>query len=236
MPDANTLNPQRTGINLIVDWFAKATKAAECQDWNIATQLQNGVRYFDFRYGDDLRMRHGQLELPGKLPECLKIVSDFLGAHPQETIIVMAKWDKWAFITNAGFDEPKTVRETADKAFTDLTCFQDVTSTPQLKNVRGKIIRKKEGKSNQGLDFDAAKRDSKYNQPAFNPPQYQLSNYLSAEQNTWAERLYAVDGVWAQAEHTLKWIRDVRPKAIAEAVTKDNVETDEQEDECHDRQ
>jgi hypothetical protein len=226
MPDANTLDPNRTAINLIVDWFAKATKAAECQDWNIATQLQNGVRYFDFRYGDDLRMRHGQLELPGKLPECLEVVSNFLDAHPQETVIVMAKWDKWAFITNAGFTEPDTVRTAADKAFTDLTRFQNVTSTPQLKNVRGKIIRKKEGNSTQGLDFDAAKRDSKYNQPAFNRPQYQLNSYLSAEQNTWAERLYAIDGVWAQAEHTLNWIKDVRPKAIAEAVTKDNAQTD----------
>ena len=226
MPDANTLNPVKVIMNLAVDWFAKATKAAECQDWNIATQLQNGVRYFDFRYGDDLRMRHGQLELPGTLPQCLKAVSDFLNTHPQETVIVMAKWDKWGFIDNAGFTEPDTVRTTADKAFTDLTCFQNVTSTPQLKNVRGKIIRKKEGNSTQGLDFDAAKRDSKYNQPAFNRPQYQLSNHLSAEQNTWAESFYTIDGVWAQAEHTLNWIRDVRPKAIAEAVIKDSAETD----------
>ena len=226
MPAASILEPLGPAINLIIDWYAKATKAAECQDWNIATQLQNGVRYFDFRYGDDLRMRHGQMELPGKLPECLKVVSDFLESHPQETVIVMAKWDKWGFIDNAGFAEPDTVRAAADKAFTDLARFQDISSTPQLKNVRGKIIRKKEGNSTQGLDFDTAKRDGKYNQPAFNRPQYQLSKFLSAEENAWAESLYIIDGVWAQAEDTLNWIRDVRPKALAEAVTKDNAEKD----------
>ena len=225
MPHANNLDPTARAIDSVIDGFAKATKAAECQDWNIATQLQNGVRYLDFRYGDDLRMRHGQMELPGKLPECLKVVSDFLDAHPQETVIVMAKWDKWAFITNEEYHEPDSVRTAADKAFTDLTRFQNVTSTPQLKNVRGKFIRKKEGKSTQGLDFGAA-RDSKYKKPAFVRPQYQLDNLLSAEQNTWAERLYAIAGVWAEAEHTLNWIRDVRPKALAEATAKDNAETD----------
>ena len=201
-----------------------AKKAAECQDWNIATQLQNGIRCLDFRYGDDLRMRHGQVELPGKLPECLQIVSVFLDAHPQETVIVMAKWDKWGFITNEGIREPDATRTAADKAFTNLTRFQDVTSTPRLKDVRGKIIRKKDGSSTQGLDFDAAKRDSMYSKPTYNRPQYQLSKDLSSEENTWAERLYAISGVWAQAEHRLNWIRDVRPQALAEAVAKDNVD------------
>ena len=146
MPDhANKLDLTTKAISLVIDGFAKATKAAKFQDWNIATQLQNGVRYLDFRYGDDLRMHHCQMELPGTLPECQKVMSDFLDAHPQETVIVMAEWDKWAFITNEEFHEPYSVQKAADKVFTDLMRFQDVTSTPQLKNVRGQFIRKKEG-------------------------------------------------------------------------------------------
>ena len=225
MPYASKMDLLGRALNLIIDGFAKAIRMVECQDWNIATQLQNGVRYLDFRYGDDLRMRHGQMELPGTLPECLKVVSDFLDAHPQETVVVMAKWDKWAFITNDKFNEPYSVHTAADKAFTDLTRFQDVASKPQLKNVRGKFIRKREGNSTQGLYF-GAERDDKYKQPAYVWPDYQYNNCLSLEQNRSAERSHAIDKPWAEAWHTLEWIKDIRPKALAEAFANNNAETD----------
>jgi hypothetical protein len=166
-------------------------------------------------------MRHGQLELPGTLPDCLKVVPDFLDAHPQETAIVMAKWDKWGFINNHRFPESDHVRTATDKAFTDLARFENVTSTPRLKDARGKIIRKREGNSSQSLDFDAVGRDSKYNQPAFNRPEYKYVPLISAKENMSLVRSYTIDGVWAQAEHTLNWIRDVRPKAKA-AIVWDN--------------
>jgi hypothetical protein len=214
MPNNNSVVPGATFVDEVANIIAKARKAAECQDIDIRSQLENGIRYLDFRYGKDLRMRHGQLKLPGTLGECVKVVADFLASHPNETVIVMAKWDVWDFITDAGHDEPDETREAANKVFKDLGCFWDFTTIPKLQECRGKILRKREGAgANHGLDFDKIKRDDKYKQPDFTWPPYKIEPLLDAKQNEWAETMWRIKGSWARAEASLNWIKSVQPQA-----------------------
>jgi hypothetical protein len=203
-------------LDEFMNLYARARKIAECQDIDIKTQLERGVRYLDLRYGDGLVMRHGQLELPGTLVDCMKVVHNFLVDHPRETVIVMAKWDVWGFPFNGGYNEPDEARDAANKVFTEVTNrFVDFKTIPQLRDCRGKILRKLEGaRGNHGLDFDKFKRtEDKFKQPAFTWPEYKIDNLLDAQQNEWAERMWRLQGSWARVEATLKWIKKVRPEA-----------------------
>jgi len=51
-----------------------------------------GIRSFDLRFGKYFQMRHGQLELPEKIDDVLKV-------------LVLAKWDVWSFPMNLEIKE-----------------------------------------------------------------------------------------------------------------------------------
>ena len=63
-----------------------------CQEWDIETQLKNGVRFFDVRLapkgGGRLDMYHGQCYLKMGLGEFLDAVGDFLEKHAGEAVLV----------------------------------------------------------------------------------------------------------------------------------------------------
>ena len=62
-----------------------------CQDWDIGTQLKNGIRFFDVRLAPKrgaLEMYHGQCYLNMRFGEFLDAVGDFLGKHTGEAVLV----------------------------------------------------------------------------------------------------------------------------------------------------
>lgn len=74
---------------------ARIANVANCQSVGVKEQLEMGIRSIDLRIGKQLRMRHGLIELVGHVRDVLRVMSEFLDAHPQETIMFQAKWDYW---------------------------------------------------------------------------------------------------------------------------------------------
>ncbi|MCJ1387872.1 hypothetical protein MMC18_000715 [Xylographa bjoerkii] len=66
---------------------------ATCQTATIREQLDMGVRSIDLRVGKDNTLRHGKVQLTGKLDDVLGEMDHFLADHPSETILFQAKWD-----------------------------------------------------------------------------------------------------------------------------------------------
>jgi len=91
-----------------------------------------GIRSFNLCYGINFQVRHGQVELPGKL-DVLHVITDFLDSHTDETVLVLSKWDVWAFITNDPTAEDETARKAVDDKFTSLACFYRGNTTPRLR-------------------------------------------------------------------------------------------------------
>ncbi|KAK6516009.1 hypothetical protein TWF281_004599 [Arthrobotrys megalospora] len=189
----------------ITELFAGAKTAAECQGWSVKDQLKNGIRSLDLRYGDNLNMRHGQVELPGNLRDCIRDVTKFLDAHPKETVVVMAKWDKWAFRTNDEFVEDEETRAKANKLFTDSPRFLDTSEMPTLKECRGKFIRKLEGKGNtQGLNFDKFPIPASFQRPGTSFPPF-VSKGLTPKESQWAWESWRLEDSWLRNQSDLNW-------------------------------
>lgn len=94
--------------NITDDWKRIGYDWIVCQQWQISTQLEQGVRYLDLRVFDsDFKMCHGSAELNGRLHDILEVIDEFLRANPRETILVSIKddgnapdlarevWSKW---------------------------------------------------------------------------------------------------------------------------------------------
>lgn len=68
---------------------------------NIKTQLELGIRYFDFRpgynadfYRNDNKLRHQHRFVPGyEFDRFLRDVVDFLEKHPQEVVVVNVNYN-----------------------------------------------------------------------------------------------------------------------------------------------
>jgi hypothetical protein len=94
---------------------------ARCQSKRLSQQLLDGIRYFDIRvdgrasglYGKYTVLTHGGIicwnsdSTPMTLDDVNKICTNFLSAHPKETILISVKWeslykgdtDDWGFKT-----------------------------------------------------------------------------------------------------------------------------------------
>ncbi|KAK6338327.1 hypothetical protein TWF730_002390 [Orbilia blumenaviensis] len=197
-----------------IEWITKSRQAAECQGWSIKDQLQNGARFLDLRYGDDLKMRHGQIELPGNLRECIRVVTDFLDTHPRETVVVIAKWDKWGYGNNEEFVEDEGTRAQVTRLFADSPRFLDTSTVPTLRECRGKFIRKLEGRGNwQGLDFEKFQIPASFQKPAISLPAEPSAFFAGA----WF--WWRVSTSWLKTKADLDWNLHVGQNLSKEQAT-----------------
>lgn len=70
------------------------SETLQCQNWNISTQLDAGLRYFDIRArlrDDRLHIYHGYGDTGFGFKDVLLAMFEFLDAHPSETIIMRLK-------------------------------------------------------------------------------------------------------------------------------------------------
>ncbi|KAI9772608.1 MAG: hypothetical protein M1839_002421 [Geoglossum umbratile] len=74
--------------------IVRYTGLGDCQAVGVKEQLEMGVRCFDLRIGVGLHLRHGLVPLSGYLRDVLNVMSQFLDAHPSETIMFQAKRDQ----------------------------------------------------------------------------------------------------------------------------------------------
>jgi hypothetical protein len=119
---------------------AGLTEAASCQNWDLATQLQYGIRYVDIRcrqIQDVFAIHHGDIYVGFNFGEGVRDVCvDFLKANPSECIVMQIKWHE-----ADDFDNQLKFQQVFDgyvQGFEDFFYRDD--HIPTLGEVRGKIV------------------------------------------------------------------------------------------------
>ncbi|KAM5369692.1 hypothetical protein ACJZ2D_008839 [Fusarium nematophilum] len=84
-------------------------ESLQCQNWNLTTQLEAGLRYFDIRArlrDDELHIYHATGYTGFSFEDVLAYMTEFLDAHPSETIIMRLKQEGRPIgNNNASFEE-----------------------------------------------------------------------------------------------------------------------------------
>jgi 1-phosphatidylinositol phosphodiesterase len=107
-----------------------------CQQYAILTQLCAGVRALDIRLGlvdGDLSVYHASYKADLTFDAVLRQASDFLDAHPQETVIMTIKHEYGADVADAFYDALKARDSTLSKYWLK-------NAMPTMGDVRGKIV------------------------------------------------------------------------------------------------
>ncbi|MDF9829094.1 phosphatidylinositol-specific phospholipase C [Parabacteroides sp. PF5-6] len=106
---------------------------SKCQNFSLATQLRDGIRFLDIRIDDNFQVCHGIDYCGFSFTDALKTCNSFLEKHPSETILMSVKGE------NGG-----TLTKQMEKYFADDTnpinkVFKE-ERIPTLDEVRGKIV------------------------------------------------------------------------------------------------
>ena len=118
---------------------AGLTEAASCQNWDLATQLQYGIRYVDIRcrhVQDVFAIQHEEIYVGFNFGEGVRDVCvDFLKANPTECIVMQIKHEDIDADNNLTFQQ---VFDGYVQGFEDFFYRDD--HIPILGEVRGKIV------------------------------------------------------------------------------------------------
>ena len=118
---------------------AGLTEAASCQNWDLATQLQYGIRYVDIRcrhIQDVFAIHHDNIYVGFNFGEGVRDVCvDFLKANPTECIVMQIKHEYTDADNNLTFQQ---VFDGYVRGFEDF--FYQDDHIPILGEVRGKIV------------------------------------------------------------------------------------------------
>ena len=120
----------------LVDGLYRGT--AKCQNLTIHQQLNAGVRFLDIRcrhLNDAFVIHHGQVYQKLNFTDVLNAVSGFLGANPNETVLMSVKEEYDAEGNTRTFAETFTTYVNNNPSLWYLG-----TSVPKLGDVRGKIV------------------------------------------------------------------------------------------------
>ena len=126
---------------------AKLTYIPKTQTLSIATQLIAGIRVLDIRcrhISNGCAIHHGQVYLDASLDTVLTAITDFLKAHPRETVLMMLNGNEHTAANNTRSWED-TFKAYKDKPkyknyFWQRTGYSGQLPKPTLGDVRGKIV------------------------------------------------------------------------------------------------
>lgn len=115
----------------------------KCQNWELKTQLDNGVRYLDIRgeaiakdTGDYITIKHGAVQQPYDLNQVLTDVIEFLQRNDTETVLLQLKQESsnWNGKDYANLIEKYITKDSYKEYF-----YLDQNNL-KLSAVRGKIV------------------------------------------------------------------------------------------------
>lgn len=144
-----------------------APPSVQCQGEDVTEQLENGVRFLDFRLSknfltldddqkDNLIVCHGNfpVKLTGAVhfSDELDNIYKFLESHKSETVILSIKQEGNGTWDNTNDEFPKVFRKNYLKDKTDKWYLK--TGIPKLKDARGKIVLFRRFGVNNGDDKD----------------------------------------------------------------------------------
>ena len=126
---------------------------SQCQDWDIETQLNNGVRFLDMRFrvsGERLRVYHGSVAMNLYHDEFFNTLRQFLSNHPSETVIISIRNEN----DGANDAEKLKFREILDDEINENSSKWFIGSTvPRLSEARGKMVLFRRYDSNKGINM-----------------------------------------------------------------------------------
>lgn len=126
------------------------------QDLSISEQLQAGVRYLDIRlrhFENALVVHHGSFYQELNFDDVLIACTDFLDAHPSETILMQVKEEYTPAGNTRSFEETFVTRYVATAAYQGYFYLTD--AIPALDTVRGKIVLVRRFHAGQQFGIDA---------------------------------------------------------------------------------
>lgn len=108
--------------------------SASCQNWTIEEQLNDGIRFFDVRIDEHLKVNHGGISCHLDFTTVLQWCDNFLSKHPSETIIMRLKEESGTIggDLNVFFKDPKNKQL--------VSRFLRDTKLHKLGECRGKIV------------------------------------------------------------------------------------------------
>ncbi|MEF9887237.1 phosphatidylinositol-specific phospholipase C domain-containing protein [Streptomyces sp. P9-A4] len=207
----------------------------------LAAQLQAGIRSIDIRVraiGGSFTIHHGSVFQDANFGDVLRVLNDFLSAHPKETVMMhmRAECDNSSNAVQDCNDEPKSTTEAqrADifrnylatdpnaKRFWDLSVNESgQADVPKLSTVRGKIVLERvrgmgdlSGKF--GIKGDKLSIQDDWNVPTILPGDInakvkKVTDHLTAADND-------VDAHRIYVNHTSGSSAFAYPKAVADRV------------------
>lgn len=104
---------------------------SKCQNFEIPVQLESGIRVFDIRVNESMKLCHNSADCHTPFKDCIKYFTDFLDECPSETIIML--------LSPYGSKAPEKVTNFF-KTDIDPDYFYMETKIPTLKEARGKIV------------------------------------------------------------------------------------------------
>jgi 1-phosphatidylinositol phosphodiesterase len=111
---------------------------AKCQTWQLADQLQAGIRFIDIRcrhVGDNLLIYHGVIDQRTTFTEVRDVCRKFLMQHPSECIVMSVKEESTAKDNSRSFAETFV-----DTTKNDGKLWHVSRKIPQLGSVRNRIV------------------------------------------------------------------------------------------------
>ena len=154
---------------------ASLTEAAKCQNWDLATQLQYGIRYVDIRcrhIQDVFAIMHENFYVGFNFGEGVRDVCvEFLKANPTECIVMQVKHE------DTDSDPQGTFQQVFDgyrQGFESFFYLDD--RIPTLGEVRGKIVVVRRFDLDPGSDPRGLSPDPWKDNTTFDVPPYPASN------------------------------------------------------------
>lgn len=134
----------------------KTFEHGQTQDWDIKTQLENGIRFLDIRLAQlsshgHFELKHGPLRLGGFKELVWEPVEDFLSDHPSETILMSVKEEKeyWEYFDPNDFES---------RYWYPSSSFYKgpVNISTTLGDVRGKIVLFNRYRAGKGISWNSS--------------------------------------------------------------------------------
>ena len=126
---------------------------SKCQDWDITTQLNNGVRFLDMRFkvnGERLQVYHGIISMNLYHDDFFNVVRQFLADYPSETVILSIRNEN---------DEASSTEKLKFEQILDAEINANSSkwfvgaSVPRLSEARGKMVLFRRYDSNKGINM-----------------------------------------------------------------------------------
>ena len=134
-----------------------------CQERDFMTQLNQGIRYFDFRLGsrgsnEALKFFHGPIDQHVTLDEVMRTFRTFLEANPREILFVQIKPEHDENVNGKNFAQRVREQTYESPTYRHLWSTNSLVSNMYLYGLRGKIvlIRNYTG-STSGIDLYSVK-------------------------------------------------------------------------------